>query len=146
MEVNSSPGLEGIESCTQLDVAGAIIDYIAAQVEFPEIDIRQRLTVSKGYGVNEIYVPDGSEYVGKKISDIDLSAKDLNVLTLYRGQKIIPNPRADRVLEPGDKLLCFGKLESMRGMVPARTQRKRRPKVLELPDTAATNPESAEHD
>ncbi|WP_455222395.1 RimK family alpha-L-glutamate ligase [Kaarinaea lacus] len=146
MEVNSSPGLEGIESCTQLDVAGAIIDYIAAQVEFPEIDIRQRLTVSKGYGVNEIYVPEGSEYVGKKISDIDLSAKDLNVLTLYRGQKIIPNPRADRVLEPGDKLLCFGKLESMRGMVPARAQRKRRPKVLELPDTAATNPEYAEHD
>ena len=145
MEVNSSPGLEGIESCTQLDVAGAIIGYIAAQVEFPEIDIRQRLTVSKGYGVNEIYIPEGSEYVGKKISDIDLSAKDLNVLTLYRGQKIIPNPRADRVLEPGDKLLCFGKLESMRGMVPARTQRKRRPKVLELPDTAVTNPESTEH-
>jgi ribosomal protein S6--L-glutamate ligase len=142
MEVNSSPGLEGIESCTQLDVAGAIIDYIAAQVEFPEIDIRQRLTVSKGYGVNEIYVPEGSEYVGKRISDIDLSEKDLNVLTLYRGQKVIPNPRADRVLEPGDKLLCFGKLESMRGMVPARTQRKRRPKVLELPDTAVTNPES----
>jgi ribosomal protein S6--L-glutamate ligase len=144
MEVNSSPGLEGIESCTQLDVAGAIIGYIAAQVEFPEIDIRQRLTVSKGYGVNEIYIPEGSEYVGKSISDIDLSAKDLNVLTLYRGQKIIPNPKAERVLEPGDKLLCFGKLESMRGMVPARTQRKRRPKVQDLPDTAATNPESTE--
>ena len=36
MEVNSSPGLEGIETCTQLDVAGAIIDFIAAQVDFPE--------------------------------------------------------------------------------------------------------------
>ncbi len=146
MEVNSSPGLEGIESCTQLDVAGAIIDYIAAQVEFPEIDIRQRLTVSKGYGVNEIYVPEGSEYVGMKISDIDLSEKDLNVLTLYRGNKAIPNPRVDRVMEPGDKLLCFGKLESMRGMVPVRARRKRRPKVLELPDTEVTNPESSKHD
>lgn len=28
MEVNSSPGLEGIEKATQLDVAGMIIDYI----------------------------------------------------------------------------------------------------------------------
>ena len=28
MEVNSSPGLEGIERATKLDVAGAIIDYI----------------------------------------------------------------------------------------------------------------------
>ncbi len=120
--------------------------YIAAQVEFPEIDIRQRLTVSKGYGVNEIYVPEGSEYVGMKISDIDLSEKDLNVLTLYRGNKAIPNPRVDRVMEPGDKLLCFGKLESMRGMVPVRARRKRRPKVLELPDTEVTNPESSKHD
>lgn len=141
MEVNSSPGLEGIENCTQLDVAGAIIDYIAAQIEFPEIDIRQRLTVSKGYGVNELYIPEGSEYVGKKIADIDLSEKDLNVLTLYRGSKIIPNPKAERVMEPGDKLLCFGKLESMRGMIPARTRRKRRPDVQELPDTPITHPE-----
>jgi ribosomal protein S6--L-glutamate ligase len=146
MEVNSSPGLEGIETCTQLDVAGAIIDYISAQVEFPEIDIRQRLTVSKGYGVSEIYVPEGSGYVGKQLSDIDLSEKDLNVLTLYRGNKVIPNPRKDRVLEPEDKLLCFGKLESMRGMVPARTRSRRRPKVLELPDTEVTNPTSPESD
>jgi ribosomal protein S6--L-glutamate ligase len=54
MEVNSSPGLEGIETCTQLDIAGAIVDYIAAQVDFPEIDLRQRLTVSRGYGVAEL--------------------------------------------------------------------------------------------
>lgn len=134
MEVNSSPGLEGIETCTQLDIAGAIIDYIAAQVEFPEIDIRQRLTVSKGYGVNELFIPEGSDYVGKRIVDVDLSAKDLNVLTLYRSGKVIPNPKSDRVLEPGDKLLCYGKLDSMRGMIPDRTQRKRRPKVLELPE------------
>ena len=146
MEVNSSPGLEGIETCTQLDIAGAIIDYIAAQVDFPEIDIRQRLTVSKGYGVSEIYVPDGSNYIGKKLSEIDLSEKDLNVLTLYRGNKVIPNPRSDRVLEPEDKLLCFGKLESMRGMVPARARRRRQPEIKELPDTEVTNPESAAHD
>jgi ribosomal protein S6--L-glutamate ligase len=146
MEVNSSPGLEGIETCTQLDIAGAIIDYISAQVDFPEIDIRQRLTVSKGYGVNEIYVPEGSNYVGKKLAEIDLSEKDLNVLTLYRGNKVIPNPRSDRVLEPEDKLLCFGKLESMRGMVPARTRRRRRPEIKELPDTEVTNPDATDHD
>ena len=64
MEVNSSPGLEGIERCTQLDIAGAIIDYIAAQVDFPEIDLRQRLTVSRGFGVAEIHVPEGSDFIG----------------------------------------------------------------------------------
>ena len=132
MEVNSSPGLEGIETCTELDIAGAVVDYIAAQVDFPEIDLRQRLTVSKGYGVTEIYVPDGSRFVGQTIDETKLDESDINVLTLSRGSKIIPNPRGSRVLEPGDKLLCFGKLESMRGMIPARTRRKRRPVVQEL--------------
>ena len=132
MEVNSSPGLEGIETCTGLDVAGAVIDYIAAQVDFPEIDVRQRLTVSKGYGVSEIYVPDGSNFVGQTITQTKLRESDINVLTLYRGVKVIPNPRADRVLEPGDKLLCFGKMESMRGMIPRKEQRRRRPTVQEL--------------
>jgi ribosomal protein S6--L-glutamate ligase len=51
---------------------------------------------------------------------------------LNRGRKVIPNPRTDRVLEPDDKLLCFGKLESMRGMIPPKTRRRRRPMVKEL--------------
>lgn len=133
MEVNSSPGLEGIERCTQLDIAGAIIDYVAAQVDFPEIDIRQRLTVSRGYGVTEIHIPEGSDYIGKAISESGLRDRDLNALTLYRGTTVIPNPKSSRTLEAGDRLLCFGKLEMMRDLVPARTQRKRRPKVSELP-------------
>ncbi|MCP5147114.1 MAG: RimK family alpha-L-glutamate ligase [Pseudomonadales bacterium] len=137
MEVNSSPGLEGIESCTKLDIAGAVVDYIAAQVDFPEIDVRQRLTVSKGYGVSEIYVPEGSNFVGQTIAQTNLRETDINVLTLYRGSKVIPNPRADRVLEAGDKLLCFGKMESMRGMIPRKEQRRRRPTVQELDTTQA---------
>lgn len=133
MEVNSSPGLEGIESCTGLDIAGAVIEYIAAQVDFPEIDVRQRLTVSKGYGVSEIYIPEGSKFIGITIKETKLSEQDINVLTLYRGAKVIPNPRTDRVLEADDKLLCFGKMESMRGMVPAKTRRRRAPKIRDLP-------------
>jgi len=132
MEVNSSPGLEGIERCTQLDVAGAVIEYIAAQVDFPEIDIRQRLTVSKGYGVSEIYVPEGSEFVGRTINETGLWEQDLNVLTLYRGSRVIPNPKIERVLEAGDKLLCYGKMEAMRRMVPEKARRRRRPKVRTL--------------
>jgi ribosomal protein S6--L-glutamate ligase len=82
--------------------------------------------------VSEIYVPEGSNYVGQTISQTGLRDSDINVLTLYRGSKVIPNPRSDRVLEAGDKLLCFGKLESMRGMIPRKEQRRRRPAVQEL--------------
>ena len=134
MEVNSSPGLEGIERCTQLDIAGSIVDYIAAQVDFPEIDLRQRLTVSRGYGVTEIHIPEGSEYVGKTIDTSGLRERDINVLTLYRGKTTIPNPKSSRILESNDRLLCFGKLELMRDLVPPKTRRRRKPKVKDLPE------------
>ncbi len=134
MEVNSSPGLEGIERCTQLDVAGSVIDYIAAQVDFPEIDLRQRLTVSRGYGVAEIHIPDGSEFVGKSIQESGLRDRDLNALTLYRGTSVIPNPKPHQILQSGDRLLCFGKLDSMRDLIPPKTRRRRKPKIKDLPD------------
>jgi len=131
MEVNSSPGLEGIEGATGLDIAGAVIDHIANQVAFPELDVRQRLTVSTGYGVADLLIPEGAELVGKTIVESGLRDRDIVVLNLHRGTNIISNPKGTRVLEAGDKLLCYGKLDSMRSMVPER-RRSARKKVEQL--------------
>ena len=134
MEVNSSPGLQGIETATKLDVAGAIMDYISSEVAFPDIDVRQRLAVSTGYGVAEILVHGGGDFVGKELGDSGLSERDITVLTLHRGTTVVPNPRRNHVLQAGDRLLCFGKLEEMRSMVP---NRRRRAKVRKLPKQPA---------
>lgn len=131
MEVNSSPGLQGIETATKLDVAGAIIDYIANQVAFPDIDVRQRLSVSTGYGVAELLIHSGAEQVGMKLGELGLWDRDITVLTLHRGVSVIPNPRKHVELEAEDRLLCFGKLEEMRSMIPEK--RRRRPRVRRLP-------------
>jgi len=141
MEVNSSPGLEGIERATGLDVAGAIIDFIDNQVAFPEIDVRQRLTVSTGYGVAELLVHTNADLVGKTIKESGLWDRDITVLTVHRGSSVIPNPRSGVLLEPGDRLLCFGKLEEMRSMIPDR--RKRRAKVRKLPKEPLPEAEAA---
>lgn len=134
LEVNSSPGLEGIETATELDIAGTIVDYIASQVAFPELDIRQRLTVSIGYGVAELAVHEASDLVGKTLASSGLRDRDITVLTLTRGTRVIPNPRDTRVLEPGDRLLCFGKLEAMKDLVPERRRRRARPSIQPLPE------------
>ncbi|MGX5201911.1 cation:proton antiporter regulatory subunit [Aliikangiella sp. IMCC44632] len=91
--------------------------------------------MSKGYGVSEIFIPEGSNFVGMTIEQTQLREQDINVLNLYRGIKTIPNPKSSRVLEANDKLLCFGKLESMRHMVPVKTRRRRQPKVTSLENT-----------
>ena len=126
MEVNSSPGLEGIETATGLDVAGAVVDFIGDQVNFPEVDIRQRLTISASYGVAEIHVPDGSEYIGRTIEASGLRERDLTVLTLNRGTSVISNPKGSRLIEAGDRLLCYGRLDAMRDLIPAKSRKKKR--------------------
>lgn len=132
MEVNSSPGLEGIEGASGLDVAGAVVDYIANQVNFPEIDLRQRLTVSKGYGVADVLIPEGSDLVGRTIAESGLRDRDVAVLNLHRGINVVSNPKGSRILEAGDRMLCYGRLDSMRDLVPARQQRARKVKAERL--------------
>jgi ribosomal protein S6--L-glutamate ligase len=141
MEVNSSPGLQGIETATDLDIAGAIIDFMANQVAFPELDVRQRLSVSSSYGVAELHVREGADLVGRTIAESGLRERDIQVLTLTRGSKVIPNPKSDRVLEAEDRMTCFGRLEEMRDLVPARRRRRARPKLEPLPPTP-----DADHD
>ena len=144
MEVNSSPGLEGIEGATGLDIAGAIIDFVASQVAFPELDIRQRLAVSTGYGVAELLIRDGADIQGKSIRDSGLRDRDIAVLTLTQGTTVIPNPKSSRVLEAGDRFLCFGKLEAMRDLVPERRRRRARPQIRPLsPDALPSEGDEA---
>lgn len=129
MEVNSSPGLEGIEKATEVDVAGEVIRFVEGRVDFPDMDLRQRLTVSKGYGVAEIPIPKTSELVGRTLEGCGLREKDVVVLSLYREGKAIANPKPSREIQVGDRLLCFGTLESMKGFIPKRKKRRKRRKT-----------------
>ncbi|MEM0915172.1 MAG: TrkA C-terminal domain-containing protein, partial [Planctomycetota bacterium] len=133
---NSSPGFEGIETATGIDVAGAVIDYIKERIDFPEIDIRQRLTIARGFGVAEFTLADKSELVGKQLKDTKLRDQEVVVLTVTRTTgEVISSPRGDTDLIVGDKLLCFGKLETIRDQLPARKKKTRKKKIASPPQT-----------
>lgn len=135
MEVNSSPGLEGIEEATGVDVAAEIIALIEDEVLFPEIDLRQRLTLQSGYGVIEVPVDERSELCGKTIREAQLRDRDVLVLTIQRDSVTIPNPRVDREILAGDVLLCFGKTLTLKSLAPPQRKTKKRkrkaPKVVD---------------
>ena len=120
IEVNSSPGLEGIEEATGVDVADCVIAHLEEQVLFPEVDVRQRLTLKSGYGVAEIAVDRESSLAHARIGWSGLREREVAVLSIQRGSVTIPNPGDDREILPGDTLLCFGKLLTMRAMIPVR--------------------------
>jgi ribosomal protein S6--L-glutamate ligase len=140
MEVNSSPGLEGIETATQRDVAGAIVDYLADNVQYPELDVRQRLTVSRGYGVVELYIGEQTGMAGRTLDGSGLRDRDIVVLSLHREGKVIPNPRGTRELHLGDRLLCFGKYANVKDLLPEEVRQHRRRKLRPRPDGGSTPP------
>ncbi|MCB9753393.1 MAG: RimK family alpha-L-glutamate ligase [Myxococcales bacterium] len=120
MEVNSSPGINGMESVTNADLAMPIIEMIEEHVQFPAIDLRQRLTLAKGYGVAEVPVGPGSPLADKTIIELDLRARDVLVLSIQRGSVMIPTPGGDERLLPGDGVLCYGKRATLRALAPRR--------------------------
>ena len=137
MEINSSPGLEGIEGATGLDIAGEVIDFIYDQANLPEIDLRQRLTVSHSYGVTDLSILEGSMWIGQTIEQTRLRDEDVVVLMLKRGEQVISNPKSSRVLEAQDTLLCYGKIKNMQKMIADRP--KRRHELSPLPSTPVTD-------
>lgn len=128
MEVNSSPGLEGIEHATGVDIAGEMIKHVEEQVLFPDLDIRQRLTLDRGYGVAEIPIGPESPLVGKPIKESGLRDQDILVLSIMREGQTIPNPRNTREILSGDRLLCYGKLLAMKTLFPAQNWPEPKPK------------------
>lgn len=128
MEINSSPGLEGIETITGVDVAGAIIEDIENKVLFPEVDLRQRLRLAAGFGVAEFTVHDMPDLEEKALRDTSLTDRNIQVLSISRQDALVPNPKGDSIIHAGDKLLCYGDLHELRVMMPEKKKPKRKPK------------------
>jgi ribosomal protein S6--L-glutamate ligase len=134
MEVNSSPGLEGIENATGVDIAGEIIGFMEGQIQFGNFDVRERLSLTRGYTISEFTVQPNADMVGKTIAESGLRELDIVVLRIVRGGEHIANPRYNRQIMEGDILMCYGGTDALKAFLPehARSRRKRGKKKKDL--------------
>ncbi len=128
LEINSSPGLEGIERATQKDIAGAIIEDMEHQVSFPDVDLRQRLRLAAGFSVAEFEVHNIPEIQGKPLRETTLSQQNIQVLHISRPDSVIPNPKGDEVILEGDHLLCYGEISALKSLVLDHVPKKKKKK------------------
>ena len=128
MEVNSSPGLEGIEKATGVDIAGTIIRYIEEQIKFKDIDIRERLSLTNGYTITEFTIEPNSQMAGKPLKESGLKEHNILVLRITRGGENIANPDKERPILVGDVLLCYGSKIALSSYLPSQSRRRRRKK------------------
>jgi ribosomal protein S6--L-glutamate ligase len=120
MEVNSSPGLEGIETATGVDVAGSIIRHLEEQMAFPEVDLKERLNIGSEYQIAEITVHDLPDLEGRMLQETDLGDRRVRVLWIRRSGVEIANPTGTTRVHPGDTLLCYGPRAALRSLLGPR--------------------------
>ena len=115
LEVNSSPGLEGIEKASGVKVAGAIIEYVMSESDFSEINVDQLLRTIPGQGVLSVHMRNHPHLIGAPISEIFKG--EIPVFALSRAGDLIWNPEPDLQLRFGDSLICYGDLELLRANI-----------------------------
>ena len=62
-------------------------------------------------------MPAGNALIGKALAESELRKHDINVLAIHRGDDILPNPEAATIIQQGDSLVLFGKLENIRNKI-----------------------------
>lgn len=133
LEVNSSPGLEGIEKATGINVAGHIMSHVVESHAFTPIDLNQLLSNKEGHGTLSLKVRKYPELVGRRLGDLMTFDDDGTVAAIGRAGAHIWNPSEDLVLREADELIFYGEI----GVLHQRI----RPLIQQTIDARFTAPE-----
>jgi ribosomal protein S6--L-glutamate ligase len=113
LEVNSSPGLEGIEGATGVNVAGAIIEHCIIHQGFSNVGLDQLLRSRPGHGVVSLNISRHPILSGKQIGDVFTSVNEQFVFAVAREGMHIWKPRRTFLLRRGDEIICYGEIDKI---------------------------------
>jgi ribosomal protein S6--L-glutamate ligase len=117
LEVNSSPGLEGIERASGVNVAGAIIEHLMQNHAFSQVELDQLLRSKPNHGVLSLSVNRHPSLVGRQIGDMFQDPSEQVVFAIAREGMHVWRPRRTFVLRAGDELVCYGEFSRIRELL-----------------------------
>ncbi len=77
--------------------------------------LEELFSLPKGYGIAKLTVTENSKEKGMTLAEAGFIDKSILVLSIERDNELIPFPHANDRLQAGDKLLCYGLLDSIKG-------------------------------
>ena len=104
-------GIRGIAARLPGDI---LTQKSSPEVEEPASTIEEIFRQPEGYGLAVVRIREDSKSVGLPLSQLGLKEKEVTVLSIQRGQKLLPFPKYWHKLQPGDKLACYGDLEAIK--------------------------------
>lgn len=90
---------------------------LARWTSLQEIPVEEVVHLAEGYGVAAIRVRHDSEVIGHSLAEKALTEKDVLVLAIEREGQTIPAPKAQEVIQKGDRLVCYGRLKVIRDIL-----------------------------
>ena len=133
LEVNSSPGLEGIEKATGINVAGHIMSHVVESHAFTPIDLNQLLSNKEGYGTLSLKVRKYPELIGRAVGDLMTQDDDGSVAAISRAGAHIWNPSPEITLREADEIIFYGELDVLHQRI--------RPLIKQTIDARINSPE-----
>ena len=113
LEINSSPGLEGIEMASGVNVAEKIIDFLEEDAQFVKISMDQLLLTVPGHGVLPIHLVNHPWLVGEKIGEV-FNGFGTSAFALSRSRQLVWAPENDMKLRYNDIVIFYGDLHQLR--------------------------------
>ena len=113
LEINSSPGLEGIEMASGVNVAEKIIDFLEEDAQFVKVSMDQLLLTVPGHGILPIHLVNHPWLVGEKIGDV-CNDSITRAFALSRARKLVWAPENNLKLRYNDILIFYGDLHQLR--------------------------------
>ena len=100
----------------------ALRAQILKQHVIKPVSFEELLVATGGYGVSQVEISKESPILEKTLRESGLRKADVTILVIERDGMAISNPPADTKILLGDKLICFGQLESIRRDVYGMTE------------------------
>jgi len=94
-----------------------IRETLREKLHFQKVHVEELLQQSDGYGIASILVGRRSKVAGLTLSESGFKEKDLMILSVERDEEMLPVPKAQTKIRAGDRLICYGKLENLKGVV-----------------------------
>jgi len=113
LEVNSSPGLEGIEKASGVNVAGSIVDFVEEEFDFSDVNMDQLMRTTPGEGMLSLQMKHHPHLVGRSISEV-FRGDGSPAFALSRNHELVWHPSPDMLLRFDDVLICYGPLKNLR--------------------------------
>ncbi len=100
-------------------------EKVAFRLRMKTRPVHELLDLAEGFSVAELVVEPYMSCSEKSLAEAGLRQAGLLVLAVRRIGGVVPNPRADFRIQPGDRLICYGRIEKLEAFASPGAHKRR---------------------